>query len=337
MNNFNDIVGHEAIIQHIRNSIKMNKVSHAYLIEGERGMGKNLITEAFAKTLQCEAGNDEPCEICTSCKLFDSLNHPDIRYVQTSKKTGIGVDDIREQINSDIHIKPYRYPYKIYIIDEGDTMTQQAQNALLKTLEEPPHYAIIMIIADNSSRFLPTILSRCVTLSLKAISEDKIKIYLMDKEGLSDIQAHMYASLSRGNIGKAKTFLQSLEFEEIRHDMIKAIEFVINNDDLGILDIVRKINEYKENADMFLELMLTWLRDIMIIKEIPDEKYIIHKDKYKTLLKHGELLSYNRISTLLDRIEEVQKHLKVNVNYQLSLETMLFNENFFHTHEGDYI
>lgn len=327
MNSFDEIVGHEAIIQHIKNSIKMNKVSHAYLIEGEEGMGKKLIVNAFAKTLQCEAGLDLPCQVCDSCKLFDSYNHPDIKYVESSKKTGIGVDDIREQINSDIHIKPYRYPYKIYIIHQGDTMTQQAQNALLKTLEEPPKYVIIMLIADNSSRFLPTILSRCVTLSLKAISEDKIKAYLIKHEGLSDIQAHMYASLSRGNIGKAKVFLESLEFEEVRHDMIRAIDCVINNDDLGIIDVVRKINEYKEKADMLLELMLTWLRDIMLIKEIPDEKYIIHKDKFKTLLKHGELLSYNRISILLSRIEEVQRYLKVNVNYQLSLETMLFNES----------
>lgn len=326
MNTFDEIVGHESIIQHIRNSIKMNKVSHAYLIEGEEGMGKKLIANAFAKTLQCEAGDDKPCQVCPSCKSFDILNHPDIKFVEASKKTGIGVDDIREQINMDIHIKPYRYPFKIYIINEGDTMTHQAQNALLKTLEEPPPYAIIMIIADNSSRFLPTVLSRCVTLSLKAISEDRIKAYLIKAEGLSDAEAHMYASLSRGNIGKAKIFLESLEFEEIRHDMIHAMECVISEDDLGIMEVVKKINEYKEKADMVIDLMLTWLRDLMIIKEVPDEKYIIHKDKYKTLLKHSELLSYNRISVLLSRIEEIQRHLKVNVNYQLSLETMLFNE-----------
>ncbi|PKM93239.1 MAG: DNA polymerase III subunit delta' [Firmicutes bacterium HGW-Firmicutes-1] len=324
MNSFNDIVGHEEIIKHIRNSIKMDKVSHAYMFEGEEGIGKKLLASIFAKTLQCEAGKDEPCNSCSSCKSFDSLNHPDIKYVVATKKAGIGVDDIREQLNMDIHIKPYRYKYKIYMIEEGDTMTPQAQNALLKTIEEPPHYGIIIMIAHNSSRFLPTVLSRCVLLSLKAIEEKKIKAYLIENQNLSEAEAHMYASISRGNIGKAKTFLTSIEFEDIRNDIIYAMECIIEENDLEILEIAKKIGEYKEKADMVLDLMMTWLRDIMIIKEINDEKYIIHKDKYKTLLKHGQLLSYNRISVLMSRIEDMQRNIKVNVNYQLSLETLFF-------------
>ncbi|PKM49434.1 MAG: DNA polymerase III subunit delta' [Firmicutes bacterium HGW-Firmicutes-7] len=324
MNSFNEIVGHEEIIKHIKSSIKTDKVSHAYMFEGEEGIGKKCLANAFAKTLQCEEGKDEPCNSCSSCKSFDSQNHPDIKYVVATKKTGIGVDDIREQLNMDINIKPYRYRYKIYIIEEGDLVTPQAQNALLKTIEEPPGYGIIIIIAHNSSRFLPTVLSRCAILSLKPIEEEKIKSYLIEEEKLSQVKAHMYASLSRGNIGKAKIFLSSIEFEEIRNDIIYAIDCIIEENDLEILEIARKIGEFKEKSDMALDLMVTWLRDIMVIKEINDEKYIIHKDKYKTLLKHGQLLSYNRISVLMSRLEDIQKNIKVNVNYQLSLETLFF-------------
>ncbi|MEI3523193.1 MAG: hypothetical protein V8Q36_03205 [Anaerotignum sp.] len=129
-------------------------VSHAYLLTGSSGSGKRLIADTFAKTLQCEAGGTEPCGHCRSCSAFDSGNHPDIVYVRPAKKT-LGVDDVREQILEDVSLKQYRYRYKIYIVEQADTMTVQAQNALLKTLEEPPAYAVFLLLAENQTAFLP--------------------------------------------------------------------------------------------------------------------------------------------------------------------------------------
>ena len=136
MAGFQDIYGQEAMKEHLQNAIRLGKVSHAYIINGERNSGKEFIARIFARTLQCERGGIEPCGECHSCKQAESGNQPDIIRVTHEKPNSIGVEDIRSQVNNDIVIKPYSSPYKIYIINEGEKMTVQAQNALLKTLEE---------------------------------------------------------------------------------------------------------------------------------------------------------------------------------------------------------
>lgn len=142
---FKDILGHEQIKEHFQNAAATGKVSHAYILSGEEGMGKKTLANAFAMTLLCEEGGREPCMQCHACKQVLSGNHPDLIYVTHEKPASMGVDDIREQINDTIMVRPYSSQYKIYIVDEAQKMTVQAQNALLKTIEEPPAYAVIML------------------------------------------------------------------------------------------------------------------------------------------------------------------------------------------------
>ena len=182
MAKFADIIGQEQLKEHIQNAITSNKVSHAYIINGERNAGKEFIARIFAMTLQCEKGGVEPCNECHSCKQALSHNQPDIVYISHEKPNSIGVEDIRGQINNDIGIKPYSSPRKIYIMNEGEKMTPQAQNALLKTLEEPPEYAVIFILTDNVEALLPTIISRCVVLNMKPVSDNLVKKYLMERK-----------------------------------------------------------------------------------------------------------------------------------------------------------
>ena len=137
MRRFADIVGQEQLREHLENAVRTGKVSHAYIINGERNAGKEFIAKTFAMAVQCENRQDvEPCGECHSCKQALSGNHPDIIFITHEKPGTIGVDDIRRQINGDVAIKPYSGPKKIYIVSEGEKMTVQAQNALLKTLEE---------------------------------------------------------------------------------------------------------------------------------------------------------------------------------------------------------
>ena len=170
---FQDIIGQEQITGHLQNAIRMGKVSHAYIIQGEAGSGKKMLADIFATTLQCEEGGIEPCGRCQSCKQAISGNHPDIRHVIHEKAT-IGVDDIRLQLNNDIMVKPYSRPYKVYIIDEAEKMTEQAQNAMLKTIEEPPEYAVILLLTVNAKLLLPTILSRCILLNVRPVARGAI-------------------------------------------------------------------------------------------------------------------------------------------------------------------
>ena len=180
MAGFAEIIGHEQIIEHLQNAIKMDKISHAYILNGPDKSGKKMLAEAFAQTLQCEQHGIEPCMECHSCKQAVNHNQPDIIYVTHEKPNTLSVADIRSQLVNDVDVKPYSSRYKIYIVDEAEKMNQQAQNALLKTIEEPPAYAVIILLTTNADAFLPTILSRCVVLNLKVVSDDKIKKYLME-------------------------------------------------------------------------------------------------------------------------------------------------------------
>ena len=149
MPGFQDILGHETIKEHFKKAIAVHKVSHAYILAGEAGMGRKSLANAFALTLLCEKGQTEPCLECQACKQVLSGNDNDLIYVTHEKPASIGVDDIREQINDTIQIRPYSANYKIYIVDEAEKMTVQAQNALLKTIEEPPAYAVILLLTTS--------------------------------------------------------------------------------------------------------------------------------------------------------------------------------------------
>jgi hypothetical protein len=136
-------------------------MSHAYIFEGENRASVKSRALHLAKGLNCEHEND-PCGTCLSCRVFESGNHPDTFYVSGTKKTGIGVEDVREQIIMPMAVKPFKYKHKVFIVENADTLTPAAQNALLKTIEEPAPYGVFLFLAANTYNFLPTVLSRCV-------------------------------------------------------------------------------------------------------------------------------------------------------------------------------
>ncbi len=175
MAGFQDIYGQEQIKEHLQNALSTGKVSHAYILNGEKSSGKEFIAKVFAMALQCEEDGKEPCQKCHSCRQALSGNHPDIIRVIHEKPNTISVDDIRTQVNGDVAIKPYSGKYKVYILSEAEKMTAQAQNALLKTLEEPPEYAVIMLLTSNVNALLPPIVSRCRTRSCGGSSADRCR------------------------------------------------------------------------------------------------------------------------------------------------------------------
>ena len=192
----------------------MNKVSHAYLFGGESGSGKKMMASLFAMTLQCEKHGVEPCMECPSCKKAQSQNHPDIIYVKHEKPNTISIDEIREQLINDVMIKPYSSPYKIYIIDEAQKLTLQAQNALLKILEEPPDYGVFLILSTNAERLLPTIRSRCAELQLGPVAQDEALPFLRQNAPDKPDGVLRAAYLRAGGfLGQALTLLQDAEDE----------------------------------------------------------------------------------------------------------------------------
>ena len=323
MAKFTDIIGQEQLKEHLQNAISMNKVSHAYIINGERSSGKEFIARIFAMALQCEKGGTEPCGECHSCKQAMSNNQPDIIYIGHEKPNTIGVEDIRGQINNDIGIKPYSSPRKIYIMNEGEKMTVQAQNALLKTLEEPPEYAVILILTTNVEALLPTILSRCVVLNMKPVPDAKVKKYLMEELGVPDYKANICVAFARGNIGKAKLLASSEEFEKVKDEAITLVKYINDMEINEIVKAIKKITEYKFDVNDYLDILSVWYRDVLLYKATKDINSLIFKDELQQIRRVADRSTYEGIETIVNALQQAKRRLEANVNVDLTMELLL--------------
>ena len=323
MAKFADIIGQEQLKEHIQNAITSNKVSHAYIINGERNAGKEFIARIFAMTLQCEKGGIEPCNECHSCKQALSHNQPDIVYISHEKPNSIGVEDIRGQINNDIGIKPYSSPRKIYIMNEGEKMTPQAQNALLKTLEEPPEYAVIFILTDNVEALLPTIISRCVVLNMKPVSDNLVKKYLMEELGVPDYKANICVAFARGNIGKAKLLASSEEFEKVKDEAITLVKYINDMEINEIVKAIKKIMEYKLDVNDYLDILTVWYRDVLLFKATKDMNSLVFKQEIQQIRRVADRSTYEGIENIVSALQQAKRRLEANVNFDLTMELML--------------
>ncbi len=324
MSRFKDIVGQEQIREHLENAIRLDKVSHAYIINGERSSGKEFIAKTFAMALQCENRQDtEPCHECHSCKQALSANQPDIIFLTHEKPNTISVDDIRSQINGDVAIKPYSSPKKIYIINEGEKMTVQAQNALLKTLEEPPEYAVIIILTANANALLSTILSRCVLLNMKPVKDEQIKKYLMENMEIPDYKADVCVAFARGNVGKARLLANSEEFDKVKEE---ALSLLKNIDDMEINEVVaaiKKIGDYKFDVNDYLDILSIWYRDVLLFKATHDANHLIFREEIQYIRKVADKSTYEGIEIIIEALEKSKQRLKANVNFDLTMELLL--------------
>ena len=324
MRRFADIVGQEQLREHLENAVRTGKVSHAYIINGERNAGKEFIAKTFAMAVQCENRQDvEPCGECHSCKQALSGNHPDIIFINHEKPGTIGVDDIRRQINGDVAIKPYSGPKKIYIVSEGEKMTVQAQNALLKTLEEPPEYAVILILTDNVNTLLPTILSRCVVLNMKPVRDAQIKEYLMENMGIPDYKADICVAFARGNVGKARLLANSEEFDKVKEEAITLLKYIGEMELHEIVAAIKKINEYKFDVNDYMDILSIWYRDVLLFKATHDVNHLIFREEIQSIRKVADKSTYEGIERIIDALEKSKQRLNANVNFELTMELLL--------------
>lgn len=323
MGGFKDVVGHRDIIQYIQDAVEQNKVSHAYILNGQRGSGKKMLAKLFAMALQCESGKSEPCGMCRSCVQANHGNQPDIITVKHEKPASISVDDVREQINGDIMIKPYSSPYKVYIVPEADLMTPQAQNAILKTIEEPPEYAVIFLLTENADSLLPTIRSRCVMLKLRNIKDKLVKKYLIEQLQIPDYQAELCAAFAQGNIGRATMLAASEYFNEIKEEAIQLMKYIDEMELHEIVSAIKAINKYKLQIEDYLDIITIWYRDILLYKATKDVGGLVFSDQLKFIKAKASKSSYEGIERILESIEKAKARLKANVNFDLLMELML--------------
>lgn len=343
---WNDVVGLTQLTDNLQNAIKYNKISHAYLIQGEKLSGKRMIADIFARALQCEAGKassehqetlfemlpeitgPRPCNQCRSCKQAINGNHPDIIYVTHEKPNVISVDNIRQQVNGDIDIKPYSGEYKIYIIDEAEKMNVQAQNALLKTLEEPPSYAVILLLATRAEAMLQTILSRCVVLNTKPVPDDLIKHYLMQKVQIPDYRASICASFARGNVGRAIELASNEIFDHMKSSVLGLLKHITELEINQIAAEVKKITEEKFDTNDYLDLCFIWYRDVLLYKAcggFGSQCPIIFKEELTALESAAKYYGYEAIERIIHAIDRARSRIAANVNFDLTMELLLLD------------
>lgn len=323
MATFQDIIGQEQIKEHLQNAIMTKKISHAYIINGEKSSGKEFIAKVFAMTLQCEQGGENPCQECHSCKQALSDNQPDIIKVMHEKPNTISVDDIRAQVNNDVAIKPYSSPYKVYIINEAEKMTTQAQNAILKTLEEPPAYAVIILLTTNVNALLPTILSRCVVLNMKPVPDEKVRKFLMEEIKVPDYKADVCVAFARGNIGKAKALASSEEFENVKAEALSLLKYIQDMELHEIVAAIKKISEYKLEINDYLDIISIWYRDVLLFKATNDLNHLVFREEISNLRKVAQRSSYEGIEEVIKALDKAKHRLDANVNFDLTMELLL--------------
>ena len=344
MSGFKDVVGHKNIIKYIQNAVTADAVSHAYILNGERGSGKKLLANLFAMSMQCQDRDEDgdACGKCQSCKQAMSGNQPDIIRVTHEKPNTISVDDIRVQVNDDIVIRPYSSKYKVYIIADADLMTVQAQNALLKTIEEPPSYAVIMLLTENAEALLPppsyavimlltenaeallpTIRSRCVMMKLRNIKDQLVKKYLMEQLEVPDYKADVCVAFAQGNMGKAIMLAHSEYFNEIKEE---AVHLLRNIDEMTVPELteaVKRCMTYKLEINDYLDIIAIWYRDVLIYKATKSVDRVVFSDQMKYIKERARKSSYEGIENILDALEKAKARLKANVNFELVMELLL--------------
>ncbi|MCR4956973.1 MAG: DNA polymerase III subunit delta' [Lachnospiraceae bacterium] len=323
MAGFKNILGHEQAVKSLQNAIMLGKVSHAYIFDGEDGAGKKTLADAFAMTVQCEKGAADACMECHSCKQALTRNQPDIIYLKPEKENLISVKDIREQIVSDVDIRPYSSKYKVYVINHAERMNEQAQNAILKTIEEPPEYAIIIFLTTNSKALLSTIRSRCITIQVRPVEDEIVKNYLMESLGVPEDEAAICTAFAQGNVGKAARLSSSEDFNHIKNEAIQLLKRIKEIDLAELVHAIKVIEEYKLEIEDYFDILSIWYRDVLAYKATMDANKIIFQDEIYEIKKQAAISSYEGIERILKAISKARTRVNANVNLELALELML--------------
>lgn len=313
------ILGNEKIRHHLRESIIKQSISHAYILAGDKGIGKSKIAREFAMELICEKHTG--CGECPACRRFLADAYPDFFYMDAEGKETIGIDRIRENIVNDVSIRPYHGKVKIYIIDEADKMTVGAQNALLKTIEEPPEYVVILLLVRNISLLLETIRSRCIKLLLSAVSNDRIKRWLVEK-GTSEDLATVVASYSNGAPGIAKAMAESEDFAAMYN---QNVEFLKKISEASINDILLFIEELKKRTGGFkdfINFLRLWYRDICILKLTKKIDNLVFIREESIILRLSREYTLKKINSIIDLIDETETRLNSNVSGDTVMELL---------------
>ena len=326
---FDEIFGNEPAKRNLINAIQNDHISNAYVLEGIQGIGKRLTAEIFARGLVCESRGAVPCDSCSACRKAKSYNHPDIVYLKkTGDKASIGVDDVREQILNEVYLKPYLSSRRVFVIGEGDALSIEAQNALLKILEEPPAYVTFVICVTKQDKLLNTVLSRCSVVAFFPLAYDEVATYLEKRFGANE-KLRLCARLSQGSIGVAISLVSDGSTEQLYEDTVQAV-LRLKKDACSVREMADFMITEKDRISQVIDFFQTFLRDCVFVKS-GMELCVIYENKRSTMHVFCDGISKKGLISAFDRLTDFRLRLKQNLNYHASVsETVMRIWEDFH-------
>lgn len=328
----NLIIGQSSLIDRFKSTLLRGRIVHSYILTGERGVGKKTLANYLSKLLLC-TGEDIPCNACNSCIMADSFNHPDINLIKSDSKS-LGVEIIRD-LRSRVIIKPFQSSWSVYIIEDAHTMTQQAQNAFLKTLEEPPSHVIFFVLADNQDLLLSTIISRCQIIRVPRLSSQDIVKIMETRTKLNHDEALVYASLSEGIPGKALDLALSEDYIFLREESFKIFSKLLKSHDLNPLELVEFFMDKRDKIDIIMDLYLLWLRDMAVLVTCSTKSLLVNKDMINELISLANGFTSKTIQGIIDEVEISKRMLRSHTNFQLTIENLLIKIQGSGEHAGN--
>ena len=311
---FDAIRGQDHAVGVLRRSLAANRVAHAYLFEGIDGCGKTLAAFSLVESLFC--GSPKPCGSCPACRKMANRQHPDLHLLEPEKGV-IKIDRIRE-IQKELSLRPVEASKKACIVSQADRMNQNAANAFLKTLEEPPGSAVIILLSDTPTALLPTILSRCQRLRFNPLPLD-IVVEILTAQGLPREQAHSAASLAGGSMGKALAISQE-GFLTRRKEIIEQV-IGLSPRDFGILTATaERLGHERELAQEVVEVLTLFFRDVMLCRHSSGP--LVNADLHGVVERTATALSPRGIMERLYAVTHAGQSLLRNVNPRLTLEAL---------------
>ena len=323
---FPQIIGHEPQKEFLRNSVRKNRISHAYLFSGPEGVGKKLVATGFAKLINCAEGGAEnlDCE-CTSCAKTEKGLNPDVLVFGYPGEKTIKVDHVRQDIERLIHLAPYENPYKVFIIDGAQRMNFNAQNAFLKTLEEPPPNSVIILITTLADLLMPTIRSRCQSVVFQPLEVEQVRKFL-EEESPGENDPELVSKISGGSISRALGTDE--DYLRKRIEYVDCVMAVDAKKPLTLFDSVERIQKDVKGAPQELktvfDILSTWLRDSVVLKTSGKREEIVNTDLIEQLSEYSEKRDLPELLGKFAALEETMARISENnANVEVSLENLL--------------
>lgn len=315
---FAEITGHERVIETLRRSVRCGKLPHAYIFEGSPGTGRKKTALALVQAIFCRAGLDDACGECPACRKVMSGNHADIHFVEPlPDKKDISIDQLRE-LQRELSLRPYEALRKVCIMEPAERMNRFSANSFLKTLEEPPGNALIILLTENADMLLPTIRSRCQLIRFAPLSMEHL-VSLLERRGMDSATAALTAQVAAGSMMRALE-MDNEALGERRELLLKHLE-ALKPDRIGtIFDASEQLSGNREENLEMLDMLLSFVRDIIHI--LVGRRDIINKNIYDRLISLSGGLSLERSLTLAEEIFKTRRSIYNNANAKLALDIL---------------